>query len=132
MNAALQDAATLGVTVTVASGDNGSTDGAGDKHLHVDFPASSPYALACGGTTLKGSGSKISSETVWNEVAHQEGATGGGISITFPFPAYQQNAGVPVQPTKKYAGRGVPDVAGNADPATGYQIVIDGKTQIIG
>ncbi len=55
---ALQDAATLGVTVTVAAGDDGSTDGAGDGKLHVDFPASSPFALACGGTTLKGSGKK--------------------------------------------------------------------------
>lgn len=77
MNAALEDAAALGVTVTVASGDNGSSDGETDGKLHVDFPASSPYALACGGTKLAGSGSKISSEVVWNETSNNEGATGG-------------------------------------------------------
>src|SRR3954462_15645193 len=73
MNAALQDAATLGVTVTAASGDNGSTDGVSDKKLHVDFPASSPFALACGGTTLNGNGKTISSATVWNETAKNDG-----------------------------------------------------------
>lgn len=132
MNAALQDAAALGVTVTVASGDNGSTDGATDKKLHVDFPASSPYALACGGTTLKGSGSNISSEVVWNETAKNEGATGGGVSIVFPLPSYQSSAGVPKQGQTGYVGRGVPDVSGDADPSTGYQIRVDGQNQVIG
>jgi subtilase family serine protease len=132
MNSALQDAATLGVTVTVAAGDDGSTDGAGDGKLHVDFPASSPYALACGGTKLVGSGGKISSEVVWNEVANNEGATGGGVSIEFSLPSYQGSAGVPAQPETKYVGRGVPDVAGNADPSTGYQIRVDGQNQIVG
>ncbi len=131
MNAALQDAATLGVTVTVASGDNGSTDGETGA-LHVDFPASSPYALACGGTTLKGSGATISAESVWNETASKEGAGGGGVSIKFPIPTYQKSAGVPVQPTTKFAGRGVPDVAGDADPVTGYQVRVDGKNEVVG
>ena len=85
MNSALQDAATLGVTVTAAAGDNGSTDGVGDGSLHVDFPASSPYVLGCGGTTLQGSGSTISSEVVWNEIANNEGATGGGVSSALRF-----------------------------------------------
>ncbi len=116
LNAALQDAAMLGVTVTVASGDNGSSDGQTDKKLHVDFPASSPYALACGGTTLKGSGSKISSEMVWNETANKEGATGGGVSTVFSLPDYQASAGVPTNPQTNFVGRGVPDVAGDADP----------------
>ena len=106
LNSALQDAATLGVTVTVAAGDNGSTDGVTDGKLHVDFPASSPYALACGGTTLKGSGAKIASETVWNETANQEGATGGGVSNFFPVPSYQSSAGVPKQPETNFVGRG--------------------------
>ncbi len=132
MNAALQDAAALGVTVTVAAGDNGSTDGAGDGQLHVDFPASSPFALACGGTKLQGSGKKISSETVWNEIANQEGATGGGVSRVFPLPTYQQSARVPVQPETNFAGRGVPDVSGDADPATGYQVLVDGQQQVVG
>ncbi len=132
MNAALQDAATLGVTVTVASGDNGSTDGAGDRKLHVDFPAASPYALACGGTTLKGSGKNISSEVVWNETANKEGATGGGVSNVFPVPTYQSSAGVPKQPQTGFGGRGVPDVAGDADPTTGYQVRVDGQDVVVG
>ncbi len=132
MNSALQDAATLGVTVTVAAGDDGSTDGAGDKKLHVDFPGSSPFALCCGGTTLKASGGKISSETVWNEIANNEGATGGGVSIEFPLPSYQTSTQVPKQPQTSYVGRGVPDVAGNADPSTGYQVRVDGQNQVVG
>lgn len=132
MNSALQDAATLGVTVTVAAGDDGSTDGETDGKLHVDFPASSPYALACGGTTLVGSGTTITSEVVWNETASNEGATGGGVSASFPLPSYQQKAGVPVEPQTKYVGRGVPDVAGDADPTTGYQVRYDGQNQVVG
>ncbi|HEX4168784.1 MAG TPA: S53 family peptidase [Bryobacteraceae bacterium] len=132
MNAALQDAATLGVTVAIAAGDNGSTDGASDGKLHVDFPASSPYALACGGTTLAGSGTSISSEVVWNETANQEGATGGGVSTVFAIPSYQSSANVPVQPETNFAGRGVPDVAGDADPSTGYQIYFSGQSQTVG
>ena len=132
MNAALQDAATLGVTVTVAAGDNGSTDGVGDGNLHVDFPASSPYVLACGGTTLQASGATISSEVVWNEIANNEGATGGGVSNIFALPAYQTSAGVPAQPQTGFVGRGVPDVAGDADPTTGYFILVDGQNEVVG
>jgi kumamolisin len=132
MNAALQDAAVLGVTVAAAAGDGGSSDGVGDGKLHVDFPAASPYALACGGTTLNGSGSAISSEVVWNETASSEGATGGGVSAVFALPSYQASAGVPVQPQTSFAGRGVPDVAGNADPTTGYQVFVSGQNAVIG
>jgi kumamolisin len=132
MDAALQDAATLGVTVTAASGDNGSTDGAGDGKLHVDFPSSSSFALACGGTTVAASGGKITSETVWNETTNNEGATGGGVSTVFALPSYQASAGVPKNPQTSFAGRGVPDVSGNADPSTGYQVVVDGQTIIVG
>lgn len=132
MNSALQDAATLGVTVTVAAGDDGSTDGVGDSKLHVDFPASSPFALACGGTKLQGSGKTISAEVVWNETANNEGATGGGVSVSFPLPSYQTSAGVPANPETKYVGRGVPDVAGDADPSTGYQIRVDGQNTVVG
>lgn len=132
LNQALEDCASLNITVTVASGDNGSSDGVSDGKLHVDFPASSPYALACGGTTLTASGNQIQSEVVWNETSLQEGAGGGGISIEFPIPSYQANAAVPVNPETNYAGRGVPDVAGNADPQTGYQVLVDGQAQIVG
>ena len=132
MNAALQDAAALGVTVTIACGDNGSDDGVGDGMVHTDFPACSPYALACGGTTLAGSGSSISSEVVWNESANNEGATGGGVSKAFALPSYQSSAGVPLNPDTGFAGRGTPDVAGNADPVTGYEVLVDGKSEVVG
>lgn len=132
MNAVLQDAATLGVTGTVAAGDNGSSDGVTDGKLHVDFPASSPFALACGGTTLNGRGSTVTSEVVWNEIASSEGATGGGVSSVFPLPPYQFSAKVPAQPNTKFTGRGVPDVAGDADPATGYQVLVSAQNTVIG
>src|SRR5208283_3199730 len=93
-NSALQAASAVGVTVCVAAGDDGSTDGVTDGLQHVDFPASSPYALACGGTHLTGSGSTITAETVWNDLP-TDGATGGGVSATFPLPAWQTGARVP-------------------------------------
>lgn len=132
VNQALQDCAALGITVTVAAGDNGSTDGMQDGKLHVDFPASSPFALACGGTTLRASGSQVTSESVWNEIAISEGATGGGISNLFPLPPYQASAGVPANPQTNFAGRGVPDIAGDADPSTGYQVLVDGQATVVG
>jgi len=129
---ALQDAATLGVTVCCASGDDGSSDirkaADRDGHPHVDFPASSPFALACGGTTLRGSTS-IASEVVWNQ---KNGGTGGGVSNKFSRPSYQSNAKVPKSPTK-FTGRGVPDVGGNADPRTGYRVrLVGGAPDVIG
>jgi kumamolisin len=131
-NSALQSAAAVGVTVCVASGDNGSSDGVSDSKYHVDFPASSPYSLACGGTSLKISGSTISSEVVWNGGA-SGGATGGGVSDTFPIPSYQSKVKVPPSANKgKFKGRGVPDIAGDADPATGYQVTSDGSGFTVG
>jgi len=131
-NSAFQAAAAVGVTVCVAAGDDGSTDGVTDGLQHVDFPASSPYALACGGTHLVGSGSTISSEQVWNDLP-SDGATGGGISATFPLPTYQAGANVPPSVNAgKFVGRGVPDVAGDADPGTGYQVGVDGSNIVVG
>jgi kumamolisin len=132
MNAAMQDAAALGVTITVAAGDDGSTDGEKDGLVHTDFPASSPFALACGGTSVQASNGQITSEQVWNELANQEGATGGGVSAVFPLPTWQQNANVPKELNTGFVGRGVPDVSGDADPSTGYQVLVDGQNQIIG
>jgi len=132
MLAAVTDAAAIGVTVTAAAGDDGATDGVSDKKLHVDLPASLPPVLACGGTQLKVSNGAIQSETVWNELANNEGATGGGVSKIFPIPSYQSAAGVPTHPETQFAGRGVPDVAGNADPVTGYVVRVDGKNTVIG
>ena len=129
MDAACQSAAALGVTITVAAGDNGSSDGI--KGANVDFPASSPHVLACGGTKLDASGSTIVSEVVWNELALKDGATGGGVSNFFALPSWQANAKVPA-PSGKTGGRGVPDVAGNADPTTGYQVRYDGSPTVLG
>jgi len=122
---ALADAAALGITTTVASGDRGSSDGAPDGKAHVDFPASSPHALACGGTRLEADpeSGTISSETVWNE--GPDSATGGGYSKVFPRPAWQS-------PSSGHSGRGVPDVSAVADPQTGYRIRVDGKDMVIG
>lgn len=130
INQACQDAAALGVTITVASGDDGSTDGVSSGN-HVDFPASSPYVLGCGGTKLVASGSTISSETVWNDLSQNEGAGGGGVSTLFALPSWQANSNVPASTTAA-GGRGVPDVSGDADPSTGYSVRVDGSTQTIG
>jgi kumamolisin len=135
MDSVFADAAALGVTLTVASGDNGASDDPGGQNsVHCDFPASSPNALACGGTKLVGNTTSfaISSEVVWNELSSNEGAGGGGVSDTFPLPAYQQSAGVPASANGGGSGRGVPDVAGNADPLSGYLVVVDGRRQPIG
>ena len=135
MDAAIADAAALGITVCVASGDNGSGDAVSDGQVHVDFPASSPHALGCGGTKLVADPSTgvISSEAVWNETASNEGASGGGVSDQFALPSWQATAGVPVRAAAGgTSGRGVPDVAGNADPATGYQVYSDGQAEVVG
>jgi kumamolisin len=125
-NETFMSAAALGVTITVAAGDNGSSDRETDGKAHVDFPASSPFVLACGGTRLLSN-----SETVWND---QDGfATGGGISDFFPVPEYQKNISLPANvnsPGKK--GRGVPDIAANADSETGYNILVDGQWTVVG
>ncbi|HEY7814647.1 MAG TPA: S53 family peptidase, partial [Nakamurella sp.] len=132
MDDAFADAATLGVTVTAAAGDDGSNDRVGDGKAHADFPASSPHALGCGGTSLDADPETgaVSSETVWNNGA-SGGATGGGVSADFALPSWQGAAGVPARPNGQH-GRGVPDVAGVADPQTGYQVRVDGKNMVFG
>jgi len=161
MDSAMADAAVLGVTITVASGDNGSTDGASDGAQHCDFPASSPHALACGGTRLEiTSAGGIYAETVWNDTtagSQGGGAGGGGYSDVFGVPAWQASVVGPAgasggpaataaaaDPERRHPnppggpaptssrGRGVPDVAGNADPVTGYKIVANGQSTAVG
>jgi kumamolisin len=156
MDQAMADAAALGITVCAAAGDNGSGDAVNDGQAHVDFPASSPNALGCGGTKLVADPAtgQVSSEVVWNETAANEGAGGGGVSDQYALPSWQANAGVPARASGSAAapatadatrrrhhgpglpagtaGRGVPDVAGNADPMTGYQIYSGGKAQVVG
>jgi len=119
-----QEAAALGVTITVASGDNGSSDGESDGADHVDFPASSPHVLGCGGTNLQSNGNAIAGETVWNDGAGG-GATGGGYSTVFAQPSFQSSI-------TGQRMRGVPDVSGDADPATGYNVLVDGEQMVVG
>jgi len=135
---ALARAVLLGITVCVASGDGGSATEyyrqCGSQGAHVNYPASSPHVLACGGTRLHAKDGRITREEVWNDLAQAHSATGGGVSRVFPPPAWQGDFELPRNPTPGVAfrGRGVPDVAGNADPMTGYKVMVDGKLQRIG
>jgi len=129
MNSALQEAASLGISVFVAAGDNLATDGESDGAAHVDFPASSPWAIGCGGTHITFSGGKITKEVVWND---GDSGTGGGISDLFAVPAFQSHVSLPASVNGGRKGRGVPDVAGNAAPASGYNVVVDGQTEPVG
>jgi kumamolisin len=136
IDALFQEAGNKGIAVYCASGDNGSSDGAsGDKNC--DYPASSPYAIACGGTHLElnADGTRLT-ETAWsttgldvlgNIVGSSEGS-GGGISAVYTTTPNWQEAALP----GSNAGRRSPDVSGNADPSTGYQVDIDGTIQQIG
>jgi kumamolisin len=117
MNQSLAQAAALGITVFVASGDNGATDGTSTDT--VDFPASSPNVVGCGGTRLPPGGPEVA----WNDGA-SGGASGGGYSAVYPLPSWQTG----VTGTM----RGVPDVSGDADPETGYQVSVDGTSTVIG
>ena len=114
LDSAFADAALLGVTVFVAAGDHGSADRppiipdangnpianpAYDGVAHVDFPASSPHAVACGGTHLEGDAAVISTETVWND--GDGWATGGGVSDFLDPPTWQANATVPARSTHR-------------------------------
>ncbi len=129
MNSTLQDASTVGVSVFVAAGDSLSTDGVSDGKAHVDFPASSPWAAGCGGTAISVSGSAITSEVVWNDGSS---GTGGGISDLFPVPSFQQSASLPPSVNDGQKRRGVPDVAADASPETGYRLIVSGKSQVVG
>jgi kumamolisin len=131
VNEALKAAAAIGVTVCCATGDRGSSDGGGDGFAHVAFPASSPFSLACGGTRLIADGDRITSEVVWND--GRRGATGGGVSDLFEVPSWQINSKVPrsVNPPGR-SGRGIPDVASNASPETGYRIPVGASTSLVG
>jgi kumamolisin len=142
---ALQAAALLGITVCVAAGDNGAADMGPlmpwDGLAHVDFPSASPFSLSCGGTRLIVNNGAIASESVWNQnkadLSQGEtgsfGASGGGVSGAFSVPGYQQQANVPVSLNPAgYEGRGVPDVTGNGDPQTGYNIFVDGQKEQFG
>jgi kumamolisin len=134
-NDTLRSAVALGVTVCAASGDSGSSDGAPYGGDNVDFPAASPYVLACGGThlTVSAGDKAISREVVWNDGANG-GATGGGVSARFALPPWQEGlkARRADGSSAALANRGVPDVAADASPGSGYEVLIDGQTAPVG
>jgi kumamolisin len=136
----LKAAGALGITVAAASGDSGAADegpNEWDNKAHVDFPASSPNALGCGGTNIKVSGSTVTAESVWNENVTDTqddsfGASGGGVSEIFPVPAYQSSVTLPANVSTGGTGRGVPDVSGDGDPSSGYRVRADGQEFPVG
>ncbi len=133
LNETIRDAAVLGVTVCVSSGDDGAPDMDADDWdgaPHVDFPASSPFALACGGVSMLAANGRILREAVWNG-GTDGGGGGGGVSGYFGLPRYQAKAKVPKAPSGR-RGRGVPDVSGLADPETGHRIYFDRTYQVVG
>jgi kumamolisin len=139
----LQALAALGVTVLAASGDDGARSLTTDGLRHVQYPGSDPWVTSCGGTSI----ALVQEpapwifpdyvEWVWNDTVPpgpippgKPMATGGGVSACFTGtrPAWQQAVNVPVSLNdNKTVGRGVPDVAGNASPNTGYPVVVQGK-----
>jgi len=123
----LRDAAMLGVTVCTSSGDDGAMNGAPDGKPTVNFPSSSPHVLSCGGSTAHLADGENLRETAWNCTLHgMHGATGGGVSQHFELPLWQREHRVPLGPGGS-SGRGVPDVAGPADPHRGCAIIVGGE-----
>ncbi len=123
-----EDAAIQGVTICIASGDTGADSKVGDGLAHVQYPATDPWVLSVGGTTIGNISGSTFDEYAWNDIFFGgfSGATGGGISDLFPQPSYQVDAGVPLSVNDGHRGRGVPDVSANASPNSGYPIVLGG------
>jgi kumamolisin len=128
MESAATSATAAGMVVFAAAGDNDSGDG-GSTPANVDCPSSCPHVVGCGGTYKT-----TTEETVWNDNPGQtdgEG-TGGGYSTIFPVQSFQIGA-PPAPSSSKYgSGRMVPDVTGNADPNTGYDIYVHGSSTVVG
>ena len=123
LDAVLQDAVRLGITVVATAGDSLATERMNDGRVHVNYPGSSPYVLCCGGTqiTLDANGTAIVGEVVWNEGLR---GTGGGISEKYAVPAFQANANVPGSRNDGKRGRGLPDVAAAAGKRNGYRVML--------
>jgi hypothetical protein len=126
MNEAFMRASHRGITICCASGDAGATDGAPDGQLRVDFPASSPHCLACGGTSLAFEGDLMVDEIAWEN-------GGGGFSTAFPAPDWQIEVfGEQTLASKEIAGRCVPDVSAHAAPGRGYRAYLRGEWTSLG
>ena len=109
------------------AGDDGSADEETDGRAHIDFPASSPHALAVGGTMLSGATDVVWWESPGERTGSGGGATGGGVSVVFPRPSWQD-----VQITSINAGsidgRVIPDIAALAGPPL-YDLIFAGQDQ---
>ena len=126
-NTIFEEAAAQGQTVISAAGDTGSDDCSGTPfgsstavrpYLSVDDPASQPYVLGVGGTSLLDTANPPS-QTVWNH-GNDWGGGGGGVSSTWPIPSWQSGSGVPGVATS--GGREVPDVSASADEWRGVTV----------
>jgi hypothetical protein len=128
VSATFQEAAVLGVTILVASGDDGSNCNIGDGKAHVNYPASDPWVTSVGGTSISNVSGTSFTQGTWNN-GYPGHATGGGISVLFtPQPYWQGWANLPPSANPgATAGRGVPDIAANADPDSGYELVLYGS-----
>jgi subtilase family serine protease len=120
INSVLAVAVSKGISVFVATGDNGSNDGVGGTRAYVDFPSSSPNAIACGGTALICPNNTYDSNT--RETAWSSG--GGGVSVMFSKPSYQSSVNA--------SGRATPDISANADPSTGVAYIVNGSWYVFG
>jgi len=133
VNEILEEAANLGVTVCVASGDDGASFGA-DGNARVEFPVASPFVLACGGTSLSARGQN--GEQVWNtgQSGRDWGATGGGVSDFEDTPTWQVktpvNGNLPHRINPTFKGRQIPDVAARSDQS--YRIFYHGDHVNVG
>jgi kumamolisin len=126
LDAVLQDACRLGITVIATAGDDLARERMSGDKVYVNYPASSPYVLGCGGTqiTLAPAQNSIADEVVWNDQG--ERGTGGGISEEYIVPGFQVGTQLPASLNDGKRGRGVPDVAAAAAPTNGYRIFLGG------
>ena len=117
MSNAYAEAAALGITLFFSSGDSGA-----ESPAEVNYPASDPNVTGCGGTTISNVSGNTFAQTAWS-------GSGGGVSNIFPKPSWQSWANVPVSKNPAgHVGRGVPDIAGNADNVSGYVLAFNGGT----
>jgi kumamolisin len=127
INDRLHAAALLGITVCIASGDDGSGDGMTDGRSHVDFPSSSPFVLSVGGTMLTGTKATVREVAWWESPgtrAGSGGATGGGVSLFFRRPRWQ-SVHIRSLNSGSIDGRVTPDVSALAGPPL-YDLILFG------
>jgi kumamolisin len=126
----LNAARLLGITICVSSGDDGSGDQLDDGKAHVDFPGSSPFVLSVGGTMLEQSGGTVDEVTWWEAPGRRTenggGATGGGLSMKFARPAWQ-NIHVKSLNAGSIDGRVMPDISALAGQPL-YDLIFAGAS----